>query len=176
MNFTYSLETSRLILRELEQTDSTFIFELLNTPQWIKFIGDRQIKTLANAAAYIQKIKENILINYLVVIVKEQQQPIGLVTFMKRDYLDHYDIGFAFLPAYFKQGYAYEAAQVLLDKVKSDGTHTEIVATVLRENKSSIQLLEKLGLAFSKEIVINNEKLLLYSIKTSVKTTAGDIK
>lgn len=166
MNF--YLETSRLKLRELEQADAAFIFELLNTPRWIQFIGDRQIRTIIDAAAYIQKIKETVFTNYWVVMVKEQQQPIGVITFMKRDYLDHYDIGFAFLPAYFKQGYGYEAAQALLDKVKSDGTHTEIVATVLRENTSSIQLLEKLGLTFNKEIVVNNEPLLLYTTNSLV--------
>ncbi len=155
------METSRLVLSPLSETDAAFIFELLNTPLWIKFIGERNIKTMEDASAYIQKIIENPRVDYWTVKLKNEQTAIGVVTFMKRDYLEHYDIGFAFLPGYSKQGYAYEASKRLLDEAEAD--HTKIVATVLKENHNSIQLLEKLGLQFDKEIVVNNEPLLLYS-------------
>jgi RimJ/RimL family protein N-acetyltransferase len=164
------METSRLLLSGLSAADAAFMFELLNTPLWIKFIGDRHIKTIQDAEAYIQKIIDNPTADYWVVTLKEQQTKVGVVTFMKRDYLDHYDIGFAFLPAYAKKGYAYEASKKLLDEVSSH--HPIILATVLKENSNSVQLLEKLGLQFDKEIMVNNEALFLYSTKPSVKTTA----
>lgn len=164
------METSRLLLSKLSAVDAAFMFELLNTPLWIKFIGDRNIKTTADAEAYIQKIIDNPTADYWVVKLKDQQTKVGVVTFMKRDYLEHYDIGFAFLPDYIRQGYAYEASKKLLEEVNPH--HQQIVATVLKENKNSIQLLEKLGLHFDKEMVVNNEKLLLYSTEPSTKTTA----
>jgi ribosomal-protein-alanine N-acetyltransferase len=164
------METSRLLLSPLSAADAAFMFELLNTPLWIKFIGDRHIKTIRDAAAYIQKIIDNPTADYWVVALKEQQTKVGVVTFMKRNYLEHYDIGFAFLPAYAKKGYAYEASKRLLDEVSPH--HQQILATVLKENGNSIQLLEKLGLQFDKEMVVNNEALFLYSTKPSGKITA----
>jgi ribosomal-protein-alanine N-acetyltransferase len=164
------METSRLLLSGLSAADAAFMFELLNTPLWIRFIGDRNIRTIADVQAYIQKISDNPKTDYWVVKLKDQQTRVGVVTFMKRDYLDHYDIGFAFLPSYAKQGYAYEAAKKLLEEVNPH--HQQILATVLKENNNSIHLLEKLGLHLDKEIVVNNETLLLYSTKPSAKTTA----
>lgn len=156
------METNRLNLSLLSLNEADFIFELLNTPQWIQYIGNRNIKTKEDAAAYIQKIADNPTADYLVVKLKETGIPLGVVTFMKRDYLDYYDIGYAFLPQFGKKGYAYEAAKRLLDEVKNE--HATILATVLKDNKRSIQLLEKLGLKFDKEIIINNEALQLYRI------------
>ncbi len=157
-----SIHTPRLTLSELHLQDTEFIFELLNTPEWIKFIGDKNIKTLADAAAYIEKIRQNPISNYWVVKLKDTGTSIGVVTFMKRDYLENYDIGYAFLQHYGKTGYAFEATKQLLDEVIPH--HKKIVATVLEDNENSIRLLEKLGLQYEKKIVVNNETLLLYSI------------
>lgn len=92
----------------------------------------------------------------------ESATPIGVVTFMKRDYLADPDIGFAFLENFGKKGYAYEASRRLFDEVKNH--YKKIAATVLKDNNNSIQLLEKLGLKHEKEILINNEPVQLYSI------------
>ncbi|HRG37629.1 MAG TPA: GNAT family N-acetyltransferase [Bacteroidia bacterium] len=157
-----TMETERLSLSLLTLDETDFMFELLNTPEWIRFIGERNIRTKADAAAYIQKIADNPTADYWGVKLKDTATPIGVVTFMKRDYLDHYDIGYAFLPQYGKKGYAHEASKRLFDEIKND--HSTILATVLKENNNSIQLLEKLGLRFDKEIIFNNEPLQLYRI------------
>src|ERR1700712_4843826 len=89
--------TKRLILNELSLNDKAFITELLNTPEWIKFIGDRNIRTKENAREYIQKIMVNPNIKYWVVKLQDEKTSIGIITFIKRDYLEYNDIGFAFL-------------------------------------------------------------------------------
>lgn len=155
------MHTDRLTLSEINVAHTDFMYELLNTPQWIQFIGDRNIKTKADAAAYINKIRLNPQADYWVVTLKETDTAIGVVTFIKRDYLDDFDIGFAFLERYGKKGYAYEASKRLLDEVRPN--HENIVATVLEHNKNSIHLLQKLGLQFNKQIIVNNESLHLYS-------------
>lgn len=155
------MQTDRLTLSELNVTHTDFIYELLNTPQWIEFIGNRNIRTKEDAAAYINKIRLNPAADYWVVTLNKSGTPIGVVTFIKRDYLDDFDIGFAFLERYGKKGYAYEASKRLMDEVRPN--HETIVATVLEHNKNSIQLLEKLGLKFDKEITVNDERLLLYT-------------
>ena len=158
------METQRLVLTKVNKNDAGFIFELLNSPGWINFIGNRNIETIDDALAYIQKITNNPATDYWTVKLKDQQTPIGVVTFIKREYLECHDIGYAFLPQFGKQGYAYEASKKLLDEMSSD--HKKIMATVLKNNTSSIQLLGKLGMQFEKEIVVDDESLMLYSIST----------
>jgi RimJ/RimL family protein N-acetyltransferase len=159
-------QTSRLLLAELNLNDAEFISELVNTPEWKRFIGDRNIKTREAANEYVRKIMGNPNIHYWVVKIQEQQIPIGVITFIKRDYLEHYDIGFAFLEKYTKKGYAYEATIAVMNDAMKDGTHSHILATTVKENVNSIQLLEKLGLRFENEIEREDETLLVYAVAT----------
>jgi [ribosomal protein S5]-alanine N-acetyltransferase len=157
--------TSRLLLSELNLNDSEFIRELVNSPEWIKFIGERNVGSEEEGLKYVQKIIGNPNVNYWIVRLQEGEIPIGIITLIKRDYLDHPDIGFAFLAKYTKNGYAYEAASVVLNDMLKKTDH--VLATTMRENTSSIKLLEKLGFRFEKEIKNGNELLLLYSIASS---------
>jgi len=161
-------KTERLFLRELTVVDANFIFELVNTAGWIKFIGDRNIKTSEDADNYIQKIITNPNISYRVVTLQDDQTPIGVVTFIKRDYLEHHDIGFAFLPAYNKQGYAFEATKEVLNDLLNQQKHSTILATTIPVNISSIQLLTKLGFSFNKEITYEGELLQVFATNKSV--------
>ena len=156
--------TERLLLNELNTGYTDFIFELVNTAEWKKFIGERNINNKEDALAYTQKIIDNPNISYWVVQLKEQQIPIGIITIIKRDYLPHRDIGFAFLPAYGKKGYATEAANIILNDLVTDENCTTVLATTIQENSNSIQLLEKLGLSFSEHITHDGETLLLYAV------------
>ena len=160
-------KTARLLLHVMKTDDAAFIFELLNTAGWIKFIGDRNIKTSEDADNYIQKIISNPNISYRVVTLLDNQTAIGLVTFIKRDYLNHPDIGFAFLPSYNKQGYAFEATKEVLNDLLNQPEHSTILATTIPENSSSIQLLKKLGFSFSKQITHEGELLQVFSINKS---------
>lgn len=160
-----AIETARLRLSSLAPGDSGFILELLNSPGWLAFIGDRNIISKADAEAYIAKIEANTDTQYWVVRLREQDIPVGVVTLIQRDYLKHPDIGFAFLPEHSKHGYAFEAASTVLEKIFSSNLYPEILATTVKENHLSIRLLEKLGLSFKEEITNDNEVLLLYSIR-----------
>lgn len=160
------LTTERLFLHPLNQGDTSFILELLNTKEWIKFIGNKNIYTESDANAYIQKIILSNF-NYWVVSLKETDDKIGLVTLIQRDYLEFKDIGFAFLPRFTKKGFAYEATNEILKNVIEN--LQVIHALTLEENTSSIKLLDKLGLKFEKMIEQNKETLLLYSLKRSMK-------
>lgn len=154
----FNVKTERLFIRQLSEKDTCFIFELLNTAGWIQYIGNRNIYSESDALTYIQKINKNPNVTYLAVTLKEANTVIGLVTLIKRDYLDFRDIGFAFLPEYSNKGYAYEASKAVLTTIKEN-----VLAITLPENKSSIRLIEKLGLKFEKIIKVENERLYLYS-------------
>lgn len=156
------LETDRLRLRILQIEDYTFIKALVNTEGWITFIGDRKVITDEDSKNYIQKITDNKNITYWVVSLKENDIPVGLVTFIKRDYLEFPDLGFAFLPEQAKKGYAFEAASCIVEKLKSEGIHQNILATTIPENNKSIALLRKLGYQYKEEIFQDNEILHVY--------------
>ena len=159
--------TSRLLITSLAETDKAFIYELVNTPGWLKFIGDRNVHSHDDALAYIKKILSNPNVIYWVVKLNNNiPNTIGVISFIKRDYLPHHDIGFAMLPQFVNNGYAYEAAKAVLLNIIKYTKHTHILATTIPENTSSIKLLKKLGLAFEKEIEMLAEKLHVYSATT----------
>lgn len=147
-----SLHTDRLQIDVLTTEDAEFILELVNMPEWIRFIGQRNISNTEEATVYIQKIINNPRVRYWTVRLNPEKTPIGIITFMKRDYLDNYDLGFAFLLSYTGKGYAFESCQAILHLMLKNKEHSKIMATTLKENTNSIQLLEKLGFQFDKEI------------------------
>jgi [ribosomal protein S5]-alanine N-acetyltransferase len=162
MQATYS--TIRLKLDTISLQDSLFILELVNQPEWKQFIGDRNVHSVKDAEAYINNILYSQHLHFWVVRLKTNNTPIGIVTLIKRDYLEHHDIGFAMLSQYGKMGYAYEAASVVLDSLFQDPVHKGILATTMKANTNSIKLLKKLGMQFLKQIVVEGEDLLLFEI------------
>lgn len=157
------LFTKRLQLTRLKKDDAAFIEKLVNTDGWLQFIGDRNVHSIAEAEAYIEKIAANTNINYWVVSIKEDKEPVGVISFIKRDYLEHWDIGFALLPAAFGKGYAYEGAMGVLKHNAATGKHKFFLATVMQSNTTSIKLLKKLGLSYKKNFVADAEPLMLFS-------------
>jgi ribosomal-protein-alanine N-acetyltransferase len=143
------LNTERLCLRLVDTPDATFIMELVNTKGWLQFIGNRNINSKEEAERYIDKLKATENLFYWVVTIKDTCTPTGIISFLKRDYLEHFDIGFAFLPQYSGNGYAYEAAHNVLLAVKEDPKYSTVLATTIPENMRSIKLLEKLLLKFT---------------------------
>jgi RimJ/RimL family protein N-acetyltransferase len=159
-----SLTSSRLSLEPLSFNDSSFIIDLVNTPGWIEFIGDSNIHSEADAAIYIHKIKTNPNVTYWVARVLETEVPIGVITFIKRDYLPQPDIGFAFLPDYSGKGYAMEATRSVMNFIAADYDEPEMLASTIPSNHKSVSLLRKLGFIFHKEINVDNETLHIYSL------------
>ena len=157
--------TERLKLGPLSYRNAGFILELLNTPGWLKFIGDRNVKDLTDARNYIKKIRNLTNVKYRVVYTKNEITPIGIITFIKRDYLDHHDIGFAFLPGYTKSGYGFEATTAVLNSLHSDPGLNTMLATTVPDNFASIALLGKLGFQFDKQIMTDGISLLVYKLQ-----------
>jgi ribosomal-protein-alanine N-acetyltransferase len=162
-----TLTSERLSLSLLQPADAEFIYELVNTPDWVKFIGDRKVTSKAKAEGFVQSIMDNTDVNYWVVRLKDGNVPTGIVSLVKRDYLDSHDVGFAFLPEYTKKGLAYEAARVLLHHLAEENLFPKILATTIKGNSSSIALLEKLGFRFDRQIENSGEELFVYEAPLS---------
>ena len=144
------LETERLLLRELTVTDAPFIVELLNTPSFLRFIGDRGVRSTEDAVRYIQdgplnSYKENGFGLWLVVL-KEKGILVGMCGLIRRAALEHVDIGFALLPGYEGKGIGYEAASATLCYGLQNLDLQKIVAIVDPSNVASVGLLRKLGM------------------------------
>jgi RimJ/RimL family protein N-acetyltransferase len=159
---TKNFHTERLSLIPLNIDDAAFIFHLVNTKGWIRFIGDRKILNVDLSKIYIQQLLDNANINYWVVHLKKEKIPLGVVTIIKKDYLPFHDIGFAFLEKYQGNGYAFEAAERIISYAMNELKMENIAAVTNLENIRSIQLLEKLGLHFHDIIENNGENLNLY--------------
>jgi ribosomal-protein-alanine N-acetyltransferase len=169
------IETSRLGLFEFKPSDASFVLQLLNTPKWISFIGDRGVKTVEDAIRYID---DRIVSSYrrfgfglYLVRISESAVPIGMCGLVRREHLPDVDLGFAFLPEYERTGYAAEAAVGVLDYARNSLMLKRIVAITMKENESSIRLLQKLGLQFERTIASPGENdLMLYGMAL----TAGE--
>ncbi|MEN3278535.1 MAG: hypothetical protein V7631_4325 [Massilia sp.] len=153
---TVVLQTERLQLRHMRASDAGFMLGLLNEPSWLRFIGDRGVRTIDAARDYILAgpvdMVRRLGFGFHVVELKESRCPVGVCGLAKRDFLDDVDIGYAFLPQYWGQGYAREAASGVLAHAKNDIGLKRLVATVRPDNRASIRLLEKLGLRFERAL------------------------
>ncbi|WPQ65903.1 GNAT family N-acetyltransferase [Chitinophaga sancti] len=151
-------ETARLIVRKFTIDDAQFICSLLNSPTWIQFLGDRNIQTVADAQQYLTN---GPLASYALrgfglylVAMKDSGVPIGMSGLIKRDGLEYVDVGFALLPEYMGQGYAYEATKAVMDYGYNTLQLPHIVAIARADNKNSLALLAKLGLKFSETVML----------------------
>jgi len=150
------LETERLVLRTLAEEDAPFYLNLLNSPPFIANIGDRGVRTLAQARSSIvsgpmamQSLRGHSL--YLVAL-KDSGVAVGMAGLIKREMLDDVDLGYGFLPPYFGQGYAYEAAVALLGHARETVRLKRLVAITSPGNTASNRLLEKIGMRFEKMV------------------------
>ena len=150
------LETERLRLRLMTTADAEFILELLNDPDFVRYIGDKGVRTLDDAREYIRTgpvaSYQRHGFGLWVVELKELGAPVGICGFLKRDTLADVDIGFAFLPRHRARGYALESASAVLHYGRHVLGLTRIVAITNPDNVESIHLLEKIGMSFERMI------------------------
>lgn len=155
------LETDRLILRHLSTEDAPFVLELLNEPSFIRYIGDKQVRTLDDARAYVLdgpgKSYETYGFGLNLVELKSAGAPIGICGLLKRDTLPEPDIGFAFLPAYWNQGYAFEAAAAVMKHGRETLGIDQVLAITTLDNEASAKLLDKIGLRFDRVVKLSED-------------------
>ena len=159
------IQTKRLNIRSLAPTDKQFLLELLNSKGWLDNIGDRKLRTEAQAEEYIAEILKKDSLQYVVIEKLDTSIPIGILSYIKREQMEHPDFGFALLAQYHRQGYALEASIDYLQQLFSTHSNLQIAAICKRENLASIQLLEKIGFVYNEIVEKDKEPLLLYLLK-----------
>jgi RimJ/RimL family protein N-acetyltransferase len=150
------LETERLRLRRLSVDDAEFILRLLNEPSFIQNIGDREVRTIEDARAYILKgpiaSYEKFGFGLWIVEAKSPGLPIGICGLLKRDMLEDVDIGYALLPEFWSQGYAFESASAVMSYAREKLGAKRVLAVVNADNQRSIRLLEKMDFQYERMV------------------------
>ncbi len=166
-----SFQTQRLHIRPITTDDAPFVLELMNTPKWIQFIGDRNVRTVEAAEAYItEKALPQIAAHGYgnnVIIRKSDNVKLGTCGVYHREGIEIPDIGFAFLPSNEGKGYAFEATSKLVGIMKDNHGLNQLSAYTLEENSSSRKLLERLGFELKGigTLPTSDEELLHYHRK-----------
>lgn len=153
------IRSARLQLRELELQDDEFILRLLNEASFLRFIGDKGVRTLSDAREYILKGPMDSYRRFgfglYLTSLSDGGLPIGICGLVKRDALADVDVGFAFLPRYWSKGYAAESAAAVLAYGRQELRLPRIVAITAPDNHASIAVLEKIGLRFERMVKLS---------------------
>jgi RimJ/RimL family protein N-acetyltransferase len=162
-------KTERLSLRWFKVSDAEFILRLLNEPSWIRYIGDKNVRTPQDAVHYIENgpvaMYKRAGFGLYAVELKAGGEPIGMCGLIKREALEDVDLGFAFLPAFWRNGYAFEASAAVMSYGRKELGLDRIVAILSRDNDRSSKLLGKLGFRLEGMVRLqpNDEELHLYA-------------
>ena len=166
-----TFQTERLILRPTGPEDADFVLKLLNTPKWLRFVGDRNVHNEKEAREYIKQRMlpqlEKLGYSNYTLMRKEDGKKIGCCGLYDREGLEGVDIGFALLPKYEKQGYALEASKEMMRAAKEDFGITKIKGITSKDHYASQKLLEKLGMSCSGTVVLpdEDEELLVFELE-----------
>lgn len=170
-------ETARLWLTPTAEDDAPFLLELMNSPGWLAFIGDRNIRSLADAEAYVRERVRPTFERYgfgkFTLCRKSDGRAIGSCGLYDRPGVDGIDIGFALLPEYAAQGYAFEASRQLLSLAFEHFGLDRVTAITTRDNIHSQRLLSKLGMVRERDMVLPEDPgtpLWLYAIEREQST------
>jgi len=163
------VETKRLRIREITVEDAQFVLRLVNEPSFVSNIGDKGLRSLDDAKRFILEgywtNQERSGYGMFLVELKGGGHSIGGCGLLYRKVLDVTDIGFAFLPEYWNRGFAYEAAEAILDYGHSTLGVNKIVGLTSADNLGSINLLKKLGMDYEKTVKMSDDDpgTVLYS-------------
>lgn len=162
-----TIETGRLLLHEFTAEDAAFVLRLVNEPAFLRYIGDRGVRTLDDARRYIA---DGPVASYALhghglmrVVRKDDGVEVGMCGVLRRDTLPEPDIGFSFFPEYWSQGFALESARAVMRHARETLRLGRILAITTRDNEPSMRLLGKLG--FRPEGIVNlgGEDLRLFA-------------
>jgi RimJ/RimL family protein N-acetyltransferase len=151
--------------------DAEFIFRLLNSPKFIKYIGDRGVRSVDGARDFIenryrQSYRDHGFGLYTVEL-KSNKELVGMCGFVRRETLPEPDIGFAFLPEHEGMGYGIESASAVLKYGLDELRFTKVLAITTPDNAASGKLLDKLGFVFERLIESDDETLKLFSYESN---------
>ncbi len=164
------METDRLILREIVDSDVDAMFELDSDPEVHKYLGNKPVKTIEESKKAIYFIRQQYIdrgIGRWAVINKETQEFMGWSGLKlnteepMNGYTSYYDVGYRLIKRYWGKGYATESGKAAIHyafntmKLKTVYGITEI------DNQASHNALIKIGLHYVEDFRYEKEDLML---------------
>ena len=160
------LQTPRLILRQFTEADAPLILSLNSDPEIVKYIHEPTLKTVEHA----QEILNNIILpqyqNNLgrwAIHTKNNMDFIGWCGLKYRPELDEIDLGYRLMQKAWGHGYATEAAQASLEHGFNELNLKLITGRAHIENLASIKVLEKIGMDFIGEGIVDDCPVRTYT-------------
>lgn len=171
MSATSGIETERLTMRWLTLDDAELMLAIWNDPAFIRYVGDRGIRTLEEAR---NEMAQSALMLYATygfgpyrMALKKNDTPIGICGLFRRDGLTDPDIGYGVLPEFCGKGYAHEAASAVIHHAKTELGLQRLVAIIAPDNQPSLRLIRKLGLRFERmhQLQDDDDEVCIYAME-----------
>ncbi len=161
------LETPRLILRQFTEADTALLVKLNSNPEVLKYLHEPLLESEEQALHVINTIifpqyKNNL--GRWAIHLKSNSEFIGWCGLKYLVETDEIDLGYRLMQEYWGKGYAFEAAKHTVDY---GFTHLKLKTIVGRahiENTASLKILQKVGLQFIKDEVVDNCPVKTYSL------------
>lgn len=162
--YTEGPETPRLAHRAFQTGDADSLFALNSHPEVMRYTGEPPAESVEAVRDAIDNYPDFKAVGYgrWACVLKESQRIIGFCGLKHLDDLGETDIGFRFLPEYWGQGLATEAAAACLDFGFEEIGLDRIIGLVLPQNRASIRVLEKIGLQPDGKIELDGLSALRY--------------
>lgn len=161
------IETDRLLLREFILDDAEKFYQLNLNPNVIKYTGNTAFKNIEEAKSFLENYKDYKANGYgrWAVIDKENNTFIGWCGLKYGELENETDIGFRFFEEQWNKGYATESAIACLKYGFEVLNLNRIIGRAMKENKASIKVLEKIGLAYEKDCLFENKEAVIFKIE-----------
>lgn len=146
------IETERLLIRPLQDSDENDIFEYASDPEVARFMAWDAHKTIEDTRDFLRYIKdleaERLQIDRGI-ILKAENKLIGTISFVTIDYaMKIVELGYCLSRAYWGHGYAVEAGNAMIDAAVKYLKIHRIEAECSTDNVNSERVMMKLGMQF----------------------------
>lgn len=166
----FYLETERLILRELRDSDLKGMFELDSDPEVHKYLGNKPVKTIVESKIILDDIINQYKdrgIGRWAVIEKSSGTFIGWsgiklnTEYNMNGFTKYYDIGYRLIKRFWGKGYATESGKAAIEYAFNTMKLTELYGITEIGNETSHNALLKLGLKHIEDFYFEQEQLNL---------------
>lgn len=169
----FFIETERLLLRELQLSDSEAMFEMDKNPNVHKYLWNKPNQNISESQKVIEFVRNQYIKNNIgrfAVILKETNEFIGWAglkfnTEEVNGKINFFDIGYRLDEKFWGKGYASEATYAWLDYGFNSMKIKTMTAAAQTENGASNRILQKIGMLLTEQYLEDNVSWNWYELE-----------